>query len=82
MSTYLVAFLISEFDFGDYYTNGTKEFEIWSRPDAVNQTDYTFKFGLKVVIALGEYFGTDYYSTNLKLDNIAMPDFRTGAMEN
>lgn len=84
MSTYLVAFLISEFESGGYYTNGTKEFGVWSRPEAKNQSDYAFEFGLKVVNALGEYFGIDYYSTSeyLKLDHIALPDFRAGAMEN
>lgn len=84
MSTYLVAFLVSEFEAGNIYTNGTKEFGIYTRPDAKNQTEYAFDFGLRVVQALGDYFGVDYYSTdpNIKLDHVALPDFRAGAMEN
>lgn len=83
MSTYLVAFMVSEFK-GIEHVNGTKEFGIYTRPEALNQTDYALDFGIKVVDALGDYFGIDYYSTdaNLKLDHIALPDFRAGAMEN
>lgn len=83
MSTYLVAFMVSEFG-GIERLNGTKEFGIYTRPEALNQTDYALEFGMKVVDALGAYFGIDYYSTNaqIKLDHIALPDFRAGAMEN
>ncbi|KOB70213.1 Aminopeptidase N-5, partial [Operophtera brumata] len=83
MSTYLVAFMVSEFE-GIEHTNGTKEFGIFTRPEALNQTEYALDFGMKVVDALGAYFGIDYYSTDahLKLDHIALPDFNAGAMEN
>ncbi|XP_013142033.1 PREDICTED: membrane alanyl aminopeptidase-like [Papilio polytes] len=83
MSTYLVAFLISEFD-ATVNINGTNEFGVYTRPEAKNQTDYAFDFGLRVVQALGDYFGIDYYSTNsqLGLDHVALPDFNAGAMEN
>nr|AWT23001.1 aminopeptidase N8 [Hyphantria cunea] len=83
MPTYLVAFLVSEFEAGQY-RNGTQEFGIYSRPEAKNQSLYAFDFGIKVVEELGRYFGIDYYSTdyNLKLDHVAIPDFRAGAMEN
>ena len=84
MSTYLVAFLVSELEAGKSLVNGTKEFGVYSRPDAKNQSDYAFDFGVRIVEALGDYFGIDYYSTNpyLKLDHIALPNFRAGAMEN
>ncbi|KAL4705512.1 hypothetical protein ACJJTC_011454 [Scirpophaga incertulas] len=84
MSTYLVAFLISEFQAARYNVTGEKEFGIYTRPQAANQTDYTFDFGLRVVNAMSDYFGVDYYSTNskLKLDHVALINFRAGAMEN
>ncbi|CAH2217232.1 jg24955 [Pararge aegeria aegeria] len=84
MSTYLVAFLVSEFEAEHYSRNGTKEVGVFTRPEAKNQTDYAFNFAEKVVQALGDYFGIDYYSTNsnLKLDHIALVDFKAGAMEN
>ncbi|KAH9643218.1 hypothetical protein HF086_012880 [Spodoptera exigua] len=84
MSTYLVAFLVSEFEAAASSLNGTNEFGIYTRPDAKNQSDYAFEFGKKVVDALGSYFGINYYSTNshLRLDHVALIDFRAGAMEN
>ncbi|CAH2070908.1 unnamed protein product, partial [Iphiclides podalirius] len=83
MSTYLVAFLVSEFEAGNI-TKGPQEFGVFTRPEAKNQSAYAFDFGRRVVTALGAYFGIDYYSTNnnLRLDHIALPDFRAGAMEN
>ncbi|KAI8424608.1 hypothetical protein MSG28_003042 [Choristoneura fumiferana] len=82
MSTYLVAFLVSEFEAAHSTVSG--DFGVYTRPDAKNQTDYAFDFGVRVVDALSDYFGIDYYSTNanLKLDHVALPDFRAGAMEN
>ncbi|XP_026737407.1 membrane alanyl aminopeptidase-like [Trichoplusia ni] len=84
MSTYLVAFLISEFTPGITITNDNREFGIYSRPEANGQTSLAFKFGREVVDALGKYFGIDYYYTNsnLQLDHVALPNFRAGAMEN
>lgn len=83
MSTYLVAFLVSEFR-GVEITNGSKEFGVYTRPDVLNQTDYAVDFGQRVVNALSDYFGIDYYTTdaNLKLDHVALIDFNAGAMEN
>ncbi|KAF9798704.1 hypothetical protein SFRURICE_007034 [Spodoptera frugiperda] len=84
MSTYLVAFLVSEFEAAASSLDGTNEFGIYTRPDAKNQSDYAFDFGKKVVDALSSYFGINYYSTNshLRLDHVALIDFRAGAMEN
>lgn len=84
MSTYLVAFLVSEFEAGAQSINGTQEFGVYTRPEAKNQTEFAFEFGKKIVDALGTYLGIDYYSTNsyLRLDHVALPDFRAGAMEN
>lgn len=84
MSTYLVAFLVSEMEAGGSVKNGTNELAVYSRPEAKNQSEYAFDIGQRVVQALGDYFGIDYYSTNvnLKLDHIALPNFRAGAMEN
>ncbi|XP_013184610.2 membrane alanyl aminopeptidase [Amyelois transitella] len=81
MPTYLVAFVISEFD---VRSTNDSNFGIYSRPEALNQTVFAFEFGERVVRELGNYFGIDYYSSNehLKLDHVALPDFRAGAMEN
>lgn len=84
MPTYLVAFLVSEYEAAQYAVTETREFGIYTRPEAKNQSEYAFEFGKEVVDELGAYFGIDYYSVdeNLKLDHVAIPDFRAGAMEN
>ncbi|KAL0882642.1 hypothetical protein ABMA27_001077 [Loxostege sticticalis] len=84
MSTYLVAFLISEFEATYYNTNSSHEFGVFVRPEATNQSAYSYDFGMRVVDALSDYFGINYYSTNnqLKLDHIGLINFRSGAMEN
>ncbi|XP_045519265.1 membrane alanyl aminopeptidase-like [Pieris brassicae] len=84
MSTYLVAFLISEFESVTTIKNGDNEFGVYTRPEAINQTEYAVDFGQRIVDALGDYFGIDYYSvdSNLKLDHVALVDFQSGAMEN
>lgn len=84
MSTYLVAFVVSELDPAFTETTNGKEFGVYTRPEAANQSLYAFDFGRKVENALSQYYGVDYYSvdSNLKLDHVALPDFRAGAMEN
>ncbi|KAI5638672.1 peptidase family m1 domain-containing protein [Phthorimaea operculella] len=84
MSTYLVAFLVSEYEAAYYATNGTRELGVYTRPDAKNQSAYAFDISQRVVDALGAYFGIDFYGVdpNLKLDHVAVVDFNSGAMEN
>jgi len=78
MSTYLVAFIISEFSF----VNQDK-FQVWSRPSVIDQTNYTLKIGTTALELLGNMFQQKYHLP--KIDMIAVPDFgatQTGAMEN
>lgn len=84
MPTYLVAFMVSQFDAALADSTNGREFAIYTRPEAVNQSSYTFDFGTRVEKALSDFYGIDYYSvdSNLKLDHVALPDFRAGAMEN
>ncbi|KAI8424606.1 hypothetical protein MSG28_003040 [Choristoneura fumiferana] len=81
MSTYSVAFLISDFE---TTRSNSGNFGIYTRPDAKNQTEYALNFGVKAVNILSDYLGIDYYSTNshLKLDHVALPNHNAGAMEN
>jgi len=81
MSTYLLAAVISQFDF----TEGKKEesqvqFRIWSRKSVKKQTALAAKIGPKILAFYGKLFKTPFPLP--KLDMIAVPDFLTGAMEN
>ncbi|XP_059049752.1 membrane alanyl aminopeptidase-like [Achroia grisella] len=84
MSTYLVAFVISDFVLAKQSPDQSKPVGIYTRPEAINQTEFTFDFAVKSVDKLGEYLNVNYFLTNeqLKLDHVGLPDFRAGAMEN
>ncbi|XP_032687648.1 putative aminopeptidase-2 [Odontomachus brunneus] len=75
MSTFLVAFVISEFH---HLEQG--QFKVWARPNAINQAHYALKIGTTVLELLGDAFGQNYQLP--KMDMIAIPDFAAGAMEN
>lgn len=81
MSTYLVAFIVSEFQIRSN-ENGT--FRVIARPDAFDQTEYAHQVGPKLLSALETYL--DYPYTNMtgmtKMEMAALPDFSAGAMEN
>ncbi|XP_018335613.1 aminopeptidase Ey [Agrilus planipennis] len=80
MSTYLVAFIVS--DYASIYDPVDKN-GVWSRKEAIGTGDYGFQIAPKLVAAYENYTGIEYLSTGIgKLDQVAIPDFGAGAMEN
>jgi len=83
MSTYLIAFVVS--DFMILQTNN-KNFKVWAKPTVEKDaTAFAFKYGLETLQVLKNFTNIDYYGKEqgmLKLDQIAIPDFAAGAMEN
>ena len=77
MSTYLVAFVIAEFDQIETVTNS---FRVWSKPSTIKQTNYALKIGSAALNLFSEKFNQNY--TFPKMDMVAIPDFDAGAMEN
>lgn len=80
MSTYLVAFIVCEFEFTNNSTNNNVNVSVYSRPSLVSDTVY----GLDIAVTVLEYY-QEYFQINYpleKLDLVAIPDFRAGAMEN
>lgn len=66
MSTYLLAFIVSKYK---GLQNSDKTFGVFSRPEAVNQTELALEFGQEMLKKLGEYVKIDYYSDNVtKMD--------------
>ena len=81
MSTYLVAFVVSEFEFRESALDDNNvRFRIWCRKDAIEQTEYAADIGPRILKYYESYFGVPYPLP--KQDMIAIPDFSAGAMEN
>lgn len=78
MSTYLVAFVVSDFQ------NKVKDnFRVWTKPQSVNSTAYALKMGQLIIAELDNFTAIKYETHNLtKMDQITIPHFSAGAMEN
>lgn len=83
MSTYLLAFAISDFDSDSYYPTQSSDpqtnLTIYARPNAIDLTDTALDFSVKVLDELEKYIGVSYSYKHMQ--QIAIPDF-AGAMEN
>ncbi|ETN64843.1 protease m1 zinc metalloprotease [Anopheles darlingi] len=77
MSVYLLAFMVSDFP---YIEEGQQR--VYARPTSINQTQYALEAGLRILAALDEYTGIPYSDYMPKIDQVALPDFDAGAMEN
>ncbi|KAJ8727733.1 hypothetical protein PYW07_001852 [Mythimna separata] len=75
MSTYLVAFTVTDFK------NMTNDkFSVWARSEAVKSAAFALEIGPKILKYLEEYYKIKFPLP--KIDMIALPDFKNGAMEN
>ncbi|XP_014472136.1 PREDICTED: aminopeptidase N-like [Dinoponera quadriceps] len=88
MSTYLVAFVVSKFQ-NKIHSKDTN-FAVWTRPNVIDSAEYAVQYGRNVLDNLEEFTGYKYYkskendpSMNMaKMDQISIPQFAAGAMEN
>ncbi|TRY78485.1 hypothetical protein TCAL_06176 [Tigriopus californicus] len=79
MSTYLLAFLISEFQ-PTVGIDSDIDFSIYHMPGKEDQAVKAAEVGPRVLKYYEDYFGIDYPLP--KMDMAAIPDFSAGAMEN
>jgi aminopeptidase N len=79
MSTYLVAFLVGDFQCTSGASDGVP-IRVCATPDKVQYTKYALSIAEYVLHYYDTYFGIKYPMP--KLDLIAIPDFEAGAMEN
>jgi aminopeptidase N len=79
MSTYLVAFLVGDFQCTSGLQDGVA-IRVCSLPDKVALTSYGLDVAKYVLHYYNNYFGIPYPLK--KLDMIGLPDFEAGAMEN
>jgi aminopeptidase N/puromycin-sensitive aminopeptidase len=80
MSTYLVAFLVGDFDCTTHGASDGVPIRVCSTPDKVKLTHFALEAAEHFLAYYDTYFGIKYPMP--KLDLIAIPDFEAGAMEN
>lgn len=80
MSTYLLAFIVSEFQ---CRSNEARTFQVCARPEVYEYTKYSFEAGQMALSELQTLLDYPYASHGLnKLTLAAIPDFSVVAMEN
>ncbi|XP_034512443.1 endoplasmic reticulum aminopeptidase 2 isoform X2 [Ailuropoda melanoleuca] len=80
MSTYLVAYIVCDFNSVSGTTSSGVKVSVYASPDKWSQTHYALEASLKLLDFYENYFDINYPLP--KLDLIAIPDFESGAMEN
>uniref|UniRef100_A0A6M2DWG5 Aminopeptidase n=1 Tax=Xenopsylla cheopis TaxID=163159 RepID=A0A6M2DWG5_XENCH len=87
MSTYLVAFIVSDLMGSETSLvpipgSSGKSFPLraWSRPEVLDQTEYARNLSVSLLEYYQDYFGIDFPLP--KIDIIAVPEFGFNAMEN
>ncbi|XP_044124455.1 glutamyl aminopeptidase [Bufo gargarizans] len=80
MSTYLVAFAVHQFTFEERISSRGVPLRIYVQPLQQKTAEYAAETTKVVFDFFEKYFDMDYSLP--KLDQIAIPDFGTGAMEN
>ncbi len=80
MSTYLVAFIVGEFEATDPVMVGQAPLRVWAVPGKKHLANFALDIGKASLEHFSRYYGIPYPGD--KLDLIAIPDFASGAMEN
>ncbi|XP_052782181.1 putative aminopeptidase-2 isoform X1 [Mya arenaria] len=80
MSTYLLAFIVCDFEYIEGKTAKGTRYRAWARPESIEQAKVALEVGVKILSHYEDYFGEDFPLP--KQDMIAVPDFSAGAMEN
>ncbi|PFX20498.1 Endoplasmic reticulum aminopeptidase 1 [Stylophora pistillata] len=79
MPTYLVAFIVCDFEYKETKTKSGRKIRVWSKPDAINSVDFALDVAKRALEFYEDFFKVPYPLP--KLDLIAIPDMG-GAMEN
>eukprot|EP01137_Pigoraptor_chileana_P023261 Opistho-2@89261 len=79
MSTYLVAFVFSDFEAITSTFNQNKNISVWTRKGSTNVGAFALDVGRSCIQNYTAFFGIDYPLP--KQDLIGIPDFQSGALE-
>jgi len=80
MSTYLVAFIVSDYTSLNATTKRGIKVKVWAPKDQIMQARFAIQAAPKILDYYEEFFKVDFPLP--KQDLIAIPDFAAGAMEN
>eukprot|EP00824_Muranothrix_gubernata_P001187 TRINITY_DN113_c2_g1_i1.p1 TRINITY_DN113_c2_g1~~TRINITY_DN113_c2_g1_i1.p1 ORF type:complete len:923 (-),score=205.70 TRINITY_DN113_c2_g1_i1:106-2874(-) len=80
MSTYLLAFIVGEFEFIETHTTDGVKVRVYTGIGKTAQGEFALDCAVKVLPFYKDYFGSSYPLP--KIDLVAIPDFAAGAMEN
>lgn len=80
MSTYLIGFVISNFEMNSHANVNDVLFRVFSRPEAIETTQFALETGERALELYENAFETKY--TLKKFDQVALPVFNRGGMEN
>jgi len=80
MSTYLLAFIIGDFEFVSSKTKNGTQVRVFTTPGKSHQAKFALSCAVKTLEFYEKYFDIKYPLPIL--DMIAIPDFASGAMEN
>lgn len=80
MSTYLLAFIVGDFEFVESRTKRGVQVRVFTTPGKKHQASFALDCAVKTLDFYEEYFDIKYPLP--VLDMIAIPDFASGAMEN
>ncbi|MES2315353.1 MAG: M1 family metallopeptidase [Patescibacteria group bacterium] len=80
MSTYLLAFIIGDFEFIEKKTNKGVLIRVYTTPGKKHQAKFALACAVKTLEFYEKYFDIAYPLNTL--DMVAIPDFSAGAMEN
>ncbi|XP_060872010.1 endoplasmic reticulum aminopeptidase 1-like [Metopolophium dirhodum] len=80
MSTYLVAFVVCDYQYVHAQTLQGVAVRVYAPPELLSQTSFALSTATKVMDHYSDFFGVPYPLP--KQDLIAIPDFGAGAMEN
>ena len=80
MSTYILSFIVCDFDNISYVDKKGRIFRMWSRRNATKFLNYGLNATVNILNGYEEYFNFPYPLK--KLDSIAIPGLTTAAIEN
>lgn len=79
--TYLLAYVVSDFQFKGNNDRPTEfQQKVYARPTAIAAADFGLQAGIDILKGFENYLGISFSLP--KMDQVAVPDFAAGAMEN